>query len=61
MISVNVFNVTRNAVGSDKNISPKFVKLLTFGNVMSIDMTLPKLAIFTIEVNGENFVFVGSS
>ena len=29
------------------------VKIVHFGNAMSIDMTLPKWAIFTMEVYGE--------
>ena len=52
MVCVNVFYVVRNelSVGSDKN---NIVKIAHFGNVMSIDMTLPKWAIFTIGVYGE--------
>ena len=49
MMCVNVFYVTRN------EFSPKtpFVKIANFGNVMSIDMTLPKWAIYTMGVYGE--------
>ena len=59
MMSVNVFYITMNkiSVGSDKKweISPKtpIIKIAHFCNVMSIDIMLPKWAIFTMEVYGK--------
>jgi len=67
MMCVNVFYVVRNkiSVGSDKKLeifqySP-IVKITHFGNVMSIDMTLPKLAIFTMEFSGEILCILSDS
>ena len=68
VICVNVFYIVRNEIsaGSDKRqrISPStpIVRIALFGNVMSIDMTLPKWTIFTMCIYGLNFhFFVGSS
>ena len=60
----NVFYVVRNEIsaGSDKKIefSPKtpIVKIAHFGNVMSIDMTLPNWVTFTMGgLSGNSLVF----
>ena len=59
MICINVFHVLRNEllVWSNKNGENipyiPFVKIAHFGNIMSIDMTLAKLAIFTMGIYGE--------
>ena len=60
MMSVNVFYITRSKIsaGSDKKleISPQtpIIKIAHFCNVMSIDLTLQKWAIFIMGVYGEN-------
>ena len=59
MICINIVYVARNEIsaGFDKRqrFSPwtPIVKITYFGNVMSIDTTLPKRAIFTMGVYGE--------